>query len=381
VAAPIVRYDRVWKAYERGHPVVRDLSLDIMPGEFLTLLGPSGSGKTTTLMMLAGFDDPTEGEIYLNGRSLTDVPGYKRNLGVVFQSYALFPHLTVEGNVAYPLRMRGMRRAEIATRVAAALEMVKLDAFAARKPNQLSGGQQQRVALARALVFEPDLVLMDEPLGALDKQLREHMQVEMKDLQRRLGLTILYVTHDQSEALAMSDRVAVFNNGRIEQIGRPHELYEAPITPFVAQFIGENNRLAGRIETVDGEDCRVMLDGVPVVARLVDKLAPGAPAELSIRPERLTLTGHEEPGALPATIIDSVYLGDHCRVRLQALGTQTLMVKLPIQQCPTPPRPGAKVGVRWEAKHCRAMSRSDAIPPSTAIPASTVIPSSKEPDQ
>ncbi|MCS0503170.1 ABC transporter ATP-binding protein [Ancylobacter sp. GSK1Z-4-2] len=353
---PIVRYDRVSKSYTRGAPVVRDLSLDIMPGEFLTLLGPSGSGKTTTLMMLAGFDEPSEGQIYLNGRDLADVPAYRRNLGVVFQNYALFPHLSVADNVGYPLRMRGIRRAQAGEKVRAALDMVRLGAFADRKPTQLSGGQQQRVALARALVFEPEMVLMDEPLGALDKQLREHMQVEMKDLQRRLGLTVLYVTHDQGEALAMSDRVAVFNNGRIEQIGGPRELYEAPLTPFVAQFIGENNRLCGKIETIEGNKCRVALEGAHIVASPVGTLAAGAAVELSIRPERMVLAAPGEADALPASVIDVTYLGDHCRLRLSALGGETLMVKLPIQQVPERLLPGQPVGVRWDPVHCRAMT-------------------------
>jgi putative spermidine/putrescine transport system ATP-binding protein len=362
--SPIVRYHRVSKSYDRSQIVVRDLDLDILPGEFLTLLGPSGSGKTTTLMMLAGFDEPSAGEIFLNGRNLSHVPAYRRNLGVVFQNYALFPHLSVEENVGYPLRMRGVAKAEIVHRVRRALDMVKLASFAQRKPAQLSGGQQQRVALARALVYEPELVLMDEPLGALDKQLREHMQIEMKDLQRRLGLTILYVTHDQGEALAMSDRVAVFNNGRVEQIGAPLDLYETPITPFVAQFIGENNRLRGSVRAVDGADCAIAIDNAPaenVIARQVDRLQPGDNVEISIRPERIQLSDAAADGALTGSVIDSTYLGDHHRVRVRACGDQTLTVKLPIHLHPAPPRAGEAVGLRWEADYCRAMAAAKPV--------------------
>ncbi|MDQ2805105.1 MAG: ATP-binding cassette domain-containing protein, partial [Pseudomonadota bacterium] len=250
---PIVTFRGVSKSYDGLARVVHSLDLDIARGEFLTLLGPSGSGKTTSLMMLAGFEAPSEGDITLNGRSLASVPPHRRNIGMVFQSYALFPHLTVAGNLAYPLRMRRLPKSEIAPRVARALDMVRLGAFAGRQPASLSGGQQQRVALARALVFEPDLILMDEPLGALDKQLREHMQIEIKHLQRQLGVTVVYVTHDQSEALTMSDRVAVFNAGRIEQIDPPTQLYEAPQTEFVARFVGESNTLRGTLrDAADG---------------------------------------------------------------------------------------------------------------------------------
>src|SRR4029077_19489348 len=229
---------------------VRDLTLDVAQGEFLTLLGPSGSGKTTTLNMLAGFEPPTRGEIVLGGRPVDRLPPYERNIGMVFQNYALFPHMTVGENVAFPLSVRGMRRAEIAERVRRALEMVRLEAFAGRRPAQLSGGQQQRIALARALVFEPSLVLMDEPLGALDKKLREQMQIEIKLLHERFGLTVLYVTHDQSEALTMSDRIAVFHDGRVWQLGAPDLLYTSPSDAFVAGFIGENNLLAGTVDAI-----------------------------------------------------------------------------------------------------------------------------------
>ena len=233
----------VRKTYDGETLVVKDLDLDIFDGEFLTLLGPSGSGKTTTLMMLAGFETPTAGQIMLAGRDLARVPPHRRDIGVVFQNYALFPHMTVAENIAFPLSVRGVPRSDIAVRVARALDTVRLSGFGERRPAQLSGGQQQRVALARALVFEPKLVLMDEPLGALDKQLREEMQLEIRRLHERLGITIVYVTHDQAEALTMSDRIAVFHRGVIQQIDTPAAVYEQPRNAFVASFIGESNRL------------------------------------------------------------------------------------------------------------------------------------------
>ena len=226
------------------------IDLDIAAGEFVTLLGPSGSGKTTTLMMIAGFTPPSAGDILLDGRSLVSLAPEHRNIGVVFQNYALFPHMNVQENVAFPLRMRNQSRRVIGDKVAAALHLVQLDQFAERLPKQLSGGQQQRVALARALVFDPDLLLMDEPLGALDKNLREQMQFELRRLHAELSITILFVTHDQEEALTLSDRVALMNNGEIAQIGSAEDLYERPATRFVAEFIGESNVIEGR---VDGE--------------------------------------------------------------------------------------------------------------------------------
>ena len=235
------------KSYDGSNYVVRGLDLVVPPGEFLTLLGPSGSGKTTTLMMLAGFETPTSGTITLDGRRIDGVPPHRRNIGVVFQNYALFPHMTVGENIGFPLKMRGIERSELAQRVRRALDMVRMDKFETRRPNQLSGGQQQRIALARALVFEPKLVLMDEPLGALDKQLREHMQIEIKHLHARLGVNVVYVTHDQSEALTMSDRIGVFNDGTLQQLAAPATLYDSPANAFVATFIGENNTIAGRM--------------------------------------------------------------------------------------------------------------------------------------
>ena len=243
----LVRFERVKKSYDGLQYVVKDLNLDVARGEFLTMLGPSGSGKTTTLMMLGGFERPTLGHILLDGKPVERLPPEKRNIGFVFQNYALFPHMTVAENVGFPLHYRGIKGQAARDKVAQALGRVGLSEMGDRRPTQMSGGQQQRVALARALVFEPSLVLMDEPLGALDKQLREHMQYEIKALHNRLGITVVYVTHDQGEALTMSDRVAVFNDGRIQQLAPPDELYERPKNSFVAQFIGENNsRLSER---------------------------------------------------------------------------------------------------------------------------------------
>jgi putative spermidine/putrescine transport system ATP-binding protein len=246
-----VRLDGLFKSYGK-QAVVSDVSLAIGAGRFLTLLGPSGSGKTTTLMMLAGFSEPDQGNIVIDGKDVTTLPPQHRNLGIVFQHYALFPHLSVAENIAFPLRVRKLPAAEIEERVAWALDVVRLQAFGERLPAQLSGGQQQRVALARAIVFHPPVVLMDEPLGALDKNLRFQMQVEIKEIQQRLGMTVVYVTHDQEEAMNMSDTIVIMNQGRIEQMGPPRQVYEAPASVFAGHFLGEANLIAGTIG--DGPD-------------------------------------------------------------------------------------------------------------------------------
>jgi len=360
---PIVRFVDVEKTYDGETNVVEALDLDILTGEFLTLLGPSGSGKTTTLMMLAGFEEPTAGQIFLRERSLIRVPPYRRNMGVVFQNYALFPHMTVGENVGYPLKQRRMSRAEVAEKVRAALDMVELGQMLDRRPAQLSGGQQQRVALARALVFEPDIVLMDEPLGALDKRLREQMQVEIKRLHDTLGMTFVYVTHDQSEALTMSDRVAVFNDGRIQQIDAARTVYEAPMNAFVANFIGENNNLPGEIVATNGTECHVRLDtGATVGAANVLGLPPGARTNASIRPERLVLAPGGD-GMMRLDVREMIYFGDHLRVILAAAGAE-MMAKAPIDQA-AGLSPGDSVAVTWEARHCRAL---DAAAPGASMP-------------
>ena len=251
-----VKFDKVDKSYDGKVLVVKDLKLDIAEGEFITMLGPSGSGKTTCLMMLAGFETPTNGEIYLDGNAISSIPPHKRGIGMVFQNYALFPHMTVYENLAFPLRVRKIPKDEADKKIDKALSMVSLQGFAQRMPGQLSGGQQQRVAVARSLVFDPQLVLMDEPLGALDKNLRESMQYEIKHIHESIGVTVVYVTHDQSEALTMSNRIAVFNDGKVQQLSSPDELYEKPVNSFVAEFIGENNTFAGEVSDISGGNAK-----------------------------------------------------------------------------------------------------------------------------
>ena len=335
-----------------------DLTLHIKRGDFLTLLGPSGSGKSTTLMMLAGFEQPSEGRIEREGRDITALPADQRDFGVVFQGYALFPHMSVEQNIAYPLKIRKVPPAEIATRVGQMLERVGLEGKGKRGISQLSGGQQQRVALARALVFEPQLVLMDEPLGALDKQLREHMQMEIKHLHQRLGVTVVYVTHDQGEALTMSDRVAVFHQGEIQQIAPPRMLYEEPKNTFVANFIGENNRLNGRLHSRDGDRCLVELGrGEKVQALAVNVGRTGDPVTLSIRPERISLNGSSESCAnrFSGRVEEFIYLGDHVRVRLEVCGMNDFFVKQPIAELDPALAVGDVVPLGWQVEHVRAL--------------------------
>ena len=324
------------------------------------MLGPSGSGKTTTLMMLAGFETPTHGTILLEGRTLNNVPPHKRDIGMVFQNYALFPHMTVSENLAFPLQVRGMSKAEVESKVTVALDMVHLGDFGNRRPGQLSGGQQQRVALARALVFEPTLILMDEPLGALDKQLREHMQLEIKHIHETLGVTVVYVTHDQSEALTMSNRVAVFEDGIIQQLAPPDELYEKPLNAFVAQFIGENNQLNGTVRAVSGQNsCEVALEGgVGVVQALpININGQGSQTTLSLRPERVMI--NPESGSLPnifsAKVEELIYLGDHIRTRCSIAGHDNFVVKVPNSQNHPSLKKGAEVSLGWSLEDCRAL--------------------------
>ena len=254
-----VKFDKVDKSYDGKVLVVKDLNLNISEGEFITMLGPSGSGKTTCLMMLAGFETPTNGEIYLDSNPISNIPPHKRGIGMVFQNYALFPHMTVYENLAFPLRVRKVQKDEIDKKVDKALSMVSLSGFESRMPAQLSGGQQQRVAVARALVFDPAVVLMDEPLGALDKNLRESMQYEIKHIHENIGVTVVYVTHDQGEALTMSNRIAVFNDGKVQQLSSPDKLYEEPVNSFVAEFIGENNTFGGEVTDISKDVCKVKL--------------------------------------------------------------------------------------------------------------------------
>jgi len=359
----LVRFAGVQKTYDGETLIVKDLNLDIRRGEFLTLLGPSGSGKTTTLMMLAGFEVPTEGEIILEGNAIARVPPHKRGIGVVFQNYALFPHMTVEQNVAFPLMVRGVPAGERSRLAHQALDMVRLESLWRRRPGQLSGGQQQRVALARALVFEPKLVLMDEPLGALDKQLREQMQLEIKHLHERLGITVVYVTHDQSEALTMSDRIAVFSDGRIQQLDTPHGLYAVPQNSFVANFIGENNTLSGIVEEMLPHGfCRVRLkDGHFVTARAVKVEGVGSPTSLSLRPEKVHVEdyGPRHVNRLMGTVKETIYLGDHTRVRMTVAGNPEFIVKLRFRPNRPTPELNEHVAVAFAAEDCLALDPTD----------------------
>jgi putative spermidine/putrescine transport system ATP-binding protein len=350
-----VRLHRLEKAYD-GTLVVRDLTLAVNAGEFLTLLGPSGSGKTTTLMMIAGFVPSSGGEIYIDDRPVGRVPPERRDLGMVFQSYALFPHMTVAENIGFPLRMRRRPRAEIRRKVAAALEMVKLPGYEQRMPRQLSGGQQQRVALARAIVFEPRVLLMDEPLGSLDKKLREHMQAEIKRIQRQLEMTVIYVTHDQQEALTMSDQIAVMHNGRVQQVGRPAELYDEPVNTFVADFIGESNFVGGTATAIGADGTVEVRCASGQVFRAVGHVAvrPGMAVVGSIRPERLALAigADPDPGfnLWTGRISEIVFLGDAVRYRV-VFGDVALTVKTQDRDIGARAAVGDEIGVRWSPAH------------------------------
>ncbi|ANH07638.1 ABC transporter ATP-binding protein [Shinella sp. HZN7] len=347
-----VEFLNIDKSYDGRNLVVDDLNLTIAKGEFLTMLGPSGSGKTTSLMMLAGFEAPSSGSIRIDGRSLDAVPPHRRNIGMVFQNYALFPHLTVAENLDYPLRVRKIAKGERARRVRKALDMVQMGAMGERKPAQLSGGQQQRIALARAIIFEPDVVLMDEPLGALDKNLREHLQLEIKHLHERLGITVVYVTHDQSEALTMSDRVAVFNAGRIEQLASPSELYERPATAFVAGFIGENNRFTGRIVSGDGDEYGVRTeDGQLISVSSSAAFSKGQPVIVSLRPERLYLDRAAAcSNRVSGTVDEVIYLGDHRRVHVRFGDNATLVAKIPNAGMGIDIAPAQAISLGWNSR-------------------------------
>ncbi|WP_233270426.1 ABC transporter ATP-binding protein [Chachezhania sediminis] len=354
-----VEFEHVQKSYDGETLVVKDLNLSLPRGEFLTMLGPSGSGKTTCLMMLAGFETATFGDIRLGGVSINNIPPHKRGIGMVFQNYALFPHMTVAENLAFPLEVRKMGKSERDQKVKRALDMVQMGKFGGRRPAQLSGGQQQRIALARALVFEAELVLMDEPLGALDKQLREHMQFEIKRIADNLGITVVYVTHDQTEALTMSDRVAVFNDGRIQQLAPPDKLYEEPENSFVAQFIGENNTLEGVVKEISGDRCVVQLDGGEVIdAKPVNVTKPGERTKVSIRPERVEFKAERlssEAHLLDAEVLEFIYMGDVFRTRLKVAGNEDFIMKC--RNAPDQERltPGEKIRIGWLAEDCRAL--------------------------
>ncbi len=354
-----VEFQRVQKSYDGNTLVVKDLNLAVGKGEFLTMLGPSGSGKTTCLMMLAGFETATHGEILLDGMPINNIPPHKRGIGMVFQNYALFPHMTIAENLSFPLEVRKMGKSEREEKVKRALDMVQMGDFGGRRPSQLSGGQQQRVALARALVFEPELVLMDEPLGALDKQLREHMQFEITKLAHDLGITTVYVTHDQTEALTMSDRVAVFNDGRIQQLAPPDRLYEEPENSFVAQFIGENNSFEGVVKSISGDKAVVALDsGETIDCKPVNVTKEGERTKISIRPERVECNPDrmlKEAHSIKAEVLEFIYMGDVFRTRLRVAGRDDFIMKS--RNAPDQKRltPGEMIDIGWLPSDCHAL--------------------------
>lgn len=359
----VLSMQQIGKSFQPGVPVLRDIALHVQSGQTVCLLGPSGCGKTTLLRLIAGFEMPDQGEIYLIKRLVSRpglvVPPEQRHVGMVFQDYALFPHMTVSQNIQFglfrwPLAWRRTRLAEM-------LRLVDLEAMARRYPHELSGGQQQRVALARALVFNPKVILMDEPLGALDKNLRDQMQYEIKHIHEKLGVTIVYVTHDQSEALVMSDRIAVFNDGMIQQISTPSDLYEQPQNTFVAQFIGENNRLTGKVSDIDGQLCWVDLDGgAKVKALAVNVKSRGSATSLMLRPERVMLNPVEMecPNIFEARVEEVVYIGKYLRARLFVCGTDQFIVMLPNSSDRRQLKRGEIVNVGWRANDCRALEPS-----------------------
>ena len=354
----------VSKSYGAGPAAVDDVSFSVQQGHVLSLLGPSGCGKTTTMRMIAGLVSPTRGEIRIKGRPVAGVPVHRRNIGMLFQSYALFPHLDVAGNVAFGLQMRRLPKAEVAAKVANALATVKLSHLADRMPQQLSGGQQQRVALARALVIEPAVLLLDEPLGALDKKLREGMQIELSQLQKRLGLTTLMVTHDQDEALTLSDRIAVMRDGRIEQIGSPGEIYDRPASRFVASFIGTSNFFRGRVGVRNGTECAVYAeDGVRLTLE-----SPAAHGEVlvALRPECIRLrpgTVPDGPNQVATTVEQVVYRGQHTQYLLRRPGgsaAEDLLTAIRHDDGVTGDLvPGAAVIASWDGSRNRVV-RDDA---------------------
>jgi spermidine/putrescine ABC transporter ATP-binding subunit len=340
------------KSYDRA-TAVAGVSLDIDSGEFLTLLGPSGSGKTTTLMMIAGFETPARGDIAIDGTSVVAMPPYRRNIGMVFQNYALFPHLTVADNIGFSLKQRGAGRAERAKLVGEALELVHLPGYGGRYPRQLSGGQQQRVAFARAIVFKPRLLLMDEPLGALDKQLRENLQLEMRRLHAGLGITFIYVTHDQEEALTMSDRIAVMNDGKVAQIGRPEDLYDRPSSRFVAGFIGESNFLPAIVRGMEDGVVIAECEGVLIRAICPARPASGEKVTLTTRPERLRFA--DDPltnsatsqNRMSVTVTEAVFAGERCRYLLQATDGTPMVLKEPSSAAIRRRSVGERAEIAW----------------------------------
>ena len=352
-----VKFDKVDKSYDGKVLVVKDLNLDIAEGEFITMLGPSGSGKTTCLMMLAGFETPTNGEIFLDKNPISNIPPHKRGIGMVFQNYALFPHMTVYENLAFPLKVRKINKDDIDKKVDKALSMVSLSGFENRMPGQLSGGQQQRVAVARALVFDPQVVLMDEPLGALDKNLRESMQYEIKHIHESIGVTVVYVTHDQSEALTMSNRIAVFNDGKVQQLSSPDKLYEEPVNSFVAEFIGENNTFQGEVADISGKKCKIKLNsGDEILANPIRVKSKGEKSIVSLRPERAIIDPDDKmDNKFTGKIEEVIYHGDHTRVRLNLLDNHEFILKVPNSSARMDIKLGNQIKIGWNSFDARAL--------------------------
>ena len=358
-----VRLDHITK---RFHEVVAvdDLSLEIERGEFFSMLGPSGCGKTTTLRMIGGFEEASEGTIYLGDADVTGLPPFKRDVNTVFQNYALFPHLNVYENVAFGLRRKKTLDADIKSRVAAMLELVELPGYESRKPSQLSGGQQQRVALARALINHPRVLLLDEPLGALDLKLRKQMQLELKRIQTEVGITFIYVTHDQEEAMTMSDRIAVMRAGRIEQLGNPEELYERPRTSFVAGFLGVSNLLEGEVAGRDGELVTVRMADGALLRAPGDGVASSGPVRIGVRPEKLRVDAGAEAGAsngmnaLTGTVLDSSYIGVSTQYLVQTEGHRLVVYAQNIDTAGAAEllADGQRVRLTWKPQHTFVIS-------------------------
>ena len=352
-----VSFEAVTKQF--GNVVALDkVSLAIGRGEFMTLLGPSGCGKTTLLNLAAGFLGPDGGSIAIDGKCVNEVPTYKREIGMMFQSYALFPHMNVAENVAYGLKARGVRRQQCAKRVAEALSLVKLTGMENRKPRQLSGGQQQRVALARALVINPTVLLLDEPFSALDKNLRASMQVELREIQRKLGLTTIFVTHDQSEALSLSDRMAVMSEGQIRQLGTPLEVYRRPGDRFVASFVGDTNRLRGELVGIAAPDALIALDAlqIKVPGERLSGTRPSTSVDLFIRPEHLHIVPAGEPGTIAGRVVAQVYHGGHVDLQIEcrSRGGDCLLVRSAGEQAMARWPLGTPVGISVDAQRCVA---------------------------
>jgi spermidine/putrescine transport system ATP-binding protein len=352
VATADVRLDQVAKRFD-DTIAVDGISVEIPRGAFFALLGPSGCGKTTTLRMIGGFDEPTEGRIFLGDEDVVGLPPYKRDVNTVFQSYALFPHMTIEDNVAFGLERKGVPKGELKGRVAEMLELVGLSGFAKRKPRQLSGGQQQRVALGRALVNHPRVLLLDEPLGALDLKLRKHMQLELKRIQHEVGITFVHVTHDQEEAMTMADTIAVMNRGRIEQLGPPAELYERPATAFVAGFLGVSNLLSG---TIEGPDT-IRLDDGTVVRASVDGRSGQVAA--GVRPEKITIGAGGGANELPGTVAETAYIGVATQVVVRTAAGTVQVFAQNMDAGGRVPGPGTTVVLSWSPESTFVVDRDD----------------------